>query len=409
MGDFIVMKRLGIFALSVFLILFFASCDSGQHPSGYEHADVALMATDAEPPQELTRQPLPQNRRMPGSLVSLQELVNYSFYIWENGAFELPITGATGWTAIDLPLHTAPSQSSDIITMLAAGQPFTILQESDDWWLVEMADMSGWVTSKLCMINLPDILPSIVYNITNAAHSLFRSSGRYIPNVTGRTLYRARDFNERLGREEYIAPVLYGMARKIGLAQQAALADGNTLVMYEAFRPSASHYIVYNNLHALVSSDRVVHAGMATPPWNTRWFLAAAPYNHQRGTAIDVSLAQINHYQIRVTGDYAFIHISGHSMHQMQTPMHELSIAAVVFRYPVHSRSLTAWREGIFADNATPATILMHRYLTDSGLVPLASEWWHFNDLVHTELAVEHNITGEFFTERTFSRPPVRN
>jgi D-alanyl-D-alanine dipeptidase len=391
------MKRLGIFALSVFLIFFFASCEQ-QRQQAYTPGFVAAPEAVQAPAQAM---------RAPGSLVPLEDIANYTFYIWESGVFELPVAGATGWAAIDIPLYDGASEAANIIAMLAPGQAFTILEAWDDWWFIEIYNTRGWVTNKLCMINLPDILPSIVYNITNATYSLFRSSGRYIPNVTGRVLYHARDFNVRLGREEYIAPVLYGMARKIGAAQQAALADGNTLIMYEAFRPSAAHDHVYENLHALVLADPVVHAGMATPPWNTRWFLAAAPYNHQRGTAVDVSLARIDHYQIKATGDYAFIHISGHTPYHMQTPMHELSIAAVVFRYPVHSRSLTAWKDGIFADEATPATILMHSYLTDAGLIPLASEWWHFNDLVHTDLAVEHDITGEFSTERTFSRPPV--
>ena len=348
---------------------------------------------------------------MPGSLISLAEVGDYTFYIWESGVFELPVSGATGWAAINLPLHANAGEHSPVIATLTAGQAFTILEEIGDWWYVEVTAASGqiingWVVNKLCLINLPDILPSIVYNITNATHSLFRSSGRYIPNITGRVLYQARDFNVRLGREEYIAPVLYGMAPKIAAAQQAALADGNTLILYEAFRPADAHNAVHDNLLHLYNTDPVIRAGISTPPWNIRWFLAAAPYNHQRGTAIDVNLGRIDFYEIRVTGDYAFIHISGHTQFAAQTPMHELSIAAVVFRTPVHARSLTAWKEAEFSPRATPGTILLHRYLTGAGLIPLASEWWHFNDLVHTDLAVEMNITGEFSTERTFSRPP---
>jgi len=80
----------------------------------------------------------------------------------------------------------------------------------------------------------------------------------------------------------------------------------------------------------------------------------------------------------------------------------------VVFRTPVHARSVTAWRAAEFAAAATPGTILLHRYLTGAGLIPLASEWWHFNDLVHTDFAVEVDITGKFVTESTYSRPPKR-
>ena len=384
------MKRFSLFLYSIFLIASFLSCDSQER----------------QPLRQQAGQTQALGRRAPGSILSVEETAHYTFYVFENGALELPITGATGWASIELPLYDGARETANTIAVLDAGQAFTVLEERGDWWLVEMDNRSGWVTSALCMINLPDILPSIVYNITNATESLFRSSGQYIPNVTGEVLYEARDFNARLGREEYIAPVLYGMARKIGAAQRTALAEGNTLVIFEAFRPSSAHDVVYENLHALALADPVVWAGMSTPPWNTRWFLAAAPYNHQRGTAIDVSLARVDHYQIKATGDYAFIHISGYTPHPMQTPMHELSIAAVVFQEPVHARSLTAWKDGVFSDKATPATVLMQRYLTEAGLIPLASEWWHFNDLVNTAIAVDHGITGEFSTESTVSRPP---
>jgi len=376
------MKKTGIFVFSVFVISFFTGCQPGLEP-------------------EYITQP-----RLPGSTISLEEVRNYNFYVWENGIFELPVTGATGWAAINLPLYDDANEFANIIDTLIPGQGFTILEEKGAWWYIEVNNRRGWVQNRYCMINLPDILPSIVQKNPNTHSSMFRSSGQVIPNITGMALYQARDFNARLGREEYIAAVLYGMARKIGTAQQAALADGNTLIIYEAFRPADAHNKVHDNLLYLFNTDPVIRAGIETPPWNIRWFLAESPYNHQRGTAIDVSLGRIDSYEIRITGDYAFLHINGFTEFTMQTPMHELSIAAVVFRHPVHARSLTAWRGAAFSDRATPGTILMHRYLTDAGLVPLASEWWHFNDLVNTELAIEVNITGEFSTERTFSRPP---
>ena len=331
----------------------------------------------------------------------------YMFYNPEDGLFELPVAGATGWAAIYLPLHEAEADGSTrVVGTLPPGQGFTILEAHNGWWYILVGGTTGWVMSRYCMINLPDILPSMVFNITNHASSLFRSSGRVIPKITGRSLYNSRDFNARFGREKYIAAVLYGMAGKIAAAQRAALADGNTLIMYEAFRPAQAHNLVYESFHDLVNTDPVVRAGVSTPPWNTRWFLAASPYNHQRGTAIDVSLARIDQFEVRSSGDFAYIHVTRHTPHRMQTPMHEMSIDAVVFSRPVHSRSLVAWKQAEFSERATPGTILMHRYLTDAGLIPLASEWWHFNDLVHTAYAIEWGITGEFFLDSTYSMPP---
>jgi D-alanyl-D-alanine dipeptidase len=356
--------------------------------------------------QEPPEPPLHDLRRHPGALIPFEELGNYIFYVWQSGDFELPVAGATGWAAIELPLHAGAGGHTQIIATLPMGQPFTILQESGDWWLVEIGALTGWVTNRLSMINLPDVIPSIVFRNPNTHSAMFRSSGRDIPNITGMALCNSRDFNTRLGTVTDIAAALYGMARKIGAAQQAALANGHTLIIYEAFRSHDVQELIYENLSYMYETDPVVRAGISTPPWNIRWFLARSPYNHQRGTAIDTSLGRIVSYEIRASGDHAFIHITEYAEYPMQTLMHELSIAAVVFSTPVHARSTEAWRAAEFSPAATHGTRIMHRYLTDAGLIPLASEWWHFNDLIHTDLAVEMNITGEFITDRTFSRPP---
>jgi len=371
---------------------------------------LASLFTGCEPRQEPLPPPLPPEDivRAPGTVISLEQARDYTFYLWESETFELPVEGATGWAAIEIPLFSAPSEGSNVIRTLPMGQAFTILQGWPEWWYVEVGAVTGWVMNLFCMINLPDVLPSIVYRNPNIQSALFKSSGRVIPNITGMPLSNSRDFNARLGREEDIAAALYRMARKIGAAQRAALAEGRTLIMYEAFRPHDMQEKIYENLRFLYETDPVVRAGISTPPWNIRWFLARSPYNHQRGTAIDVSLGRIVSYEIQVSGGYAFMHISDYAEFPMQTAMHELSIAAVVFRTPAHARSLTAWRDAEFSDAATPGTRELHRYLTDAGLIPLASEWWHFNDLVHTDLAVEVNITGEFVTERSYSRPPQR-
>jgi len=326
----------------------------------------------------------------------------------ESARFELPIEGASAYAAMNLALFTAADITSDAITILAAGQGFTILKESGGWWFIELGTIRGWIENRYCMINLPDIIPSIVYYNTNTFSSLFKSSYKDIPNVTGTTLYQSRDFNARLNRDEYIAAVLYGMAGKIAAAQQAALAEGNTLVIYEAFRPAEAHNIVHENLLHLYNTDPVVRTGISTAPWNIRWFLAESPYNHQRGTAIDVSLARIDGEELLSAGDFTYRYISECTEFTMQTPMHEMSIASVVFTTPAHARSETAWKDAEFSPHATAGTILLHQYATSGGLIPLASEWWHFNDLEYTALAVEADFTGEFHIDRTYSKIPVR-
>ena len=263
--------------------------------------------------------------------------------------------------------------------------------------------------NKYCFINLPDIIPSIVYNNTNTYRSLFRSSGIDIPNVTGRALYQGWDLNARLGREEFLAAVIYGMAPKVFAAQQAALAEGNTLIMYEAFRPSEDHDYLHEHFSRLIETNPLVRAGITANSFNIRWFLAAAPYNHQRGTAMDVSLGRIDRREMRTTGSYEYVYVTEYTEYPMQTAIHELSVAAAIFDSTVHARSTTSWIGAPVSEKATPGTLLLLKYCTGAGLIPLASEWWHYNDLINTALAVDVDITGEFHINKTYSRPPLKN
>jgi len=54
----------------------------------------------------------------------------------------------------------------------------------------------------------------------------------------------------------------------------------------------------------------------------------------------------------------------------------------------------------------TDGAILLQKYLTDAGFTPLASEWWHFNDLTGLRTVSHLDISGEFFIPSNFSIPP---
>ena len=318
---------------------------------------------------------------------------------------ELPVIGATGFAAIDLPLYLVPGEHAVVIETLSAGQGFTILDEIKDWWYIVFNNTAGWVTYNLCMINIPDVIPSIVQDNTNTYASLFRSSKIDIPNVTGLALYNAKDFNKRLGREEYIAPVLYGMAKKLHRAQQAALANGHTLIIYEAFRPHDAHQIVFDNFTTLINRNAVVRQGV-TSGWFTRnWFLAPAPYNHQRGSAVDVSLGIIIDKETVTMGGHKFTHVVRFSEFQMQSEMHELSGASAIFTEGIISSDNVRWRTATFFPHVTEGTRILFNYMTGSDMSPLCSEWWHFNDLEATSLAIENNVVGKFQIEKSYSLP----
>ena len=322
------------------------------------------------------------------------------------GDLELPVNGATGYTSVLMDLKATADAGSETISELEAGTAFEVLKEEGDWWYVQTATEAGWVQHLYCFINLPDVIPSIIYDNTNTYASKFVSSGKTIPGITGQALYDGKAYNRRLGKVSDIVPVLYSMSKKIHLAQQAALAEGNSLVIYEGYRPYSAQKLTADALTNLAAADPEVMAGINTYPWDTNWFIATSVSNHQMGYAIDVTLAKITEQQEIVIGDYAATAITGYTEYTMPTTIHELSMASATFSGPVKSSSPTAWPQATLADTMNEAAILLQRYCTDAGLTPLASEWWHFNDL-DARFATEGNSSrGEYLLDATMSEAP---
>ena len=92
----------------------------------------------------------------------------------------------------------------------------------------------------------------------------------------------------------------------------------------------------------------------------------------------------------------------------MPTPMHELSIAAAAFQAPVSSTSKTAWLSAEPAAAMNSAAKSLQRYCSDAGMTPLASEWWHFNDLDAYARVKDHAGEGGTVLANLYSRSPSR-
>ena len=324
-----------------------------------------------------------------------------------DGPLELPVQGATGYAATGIPLYAAPDPGPDDEPLAdwQPGQSFTILAEQGDWWQVQAGEQTGWVQHDCCLINLPDVIPSLVYRDTNSEASLFRASGYEIPGVTGQALYDARSYNARFGQEMANMAVLYATAKKLADVQGRALADGYTLVLYEGFRPYQTQTAVAQALQALAAENETVRAGIDTEPWSIGWFIAGGVSNHQQGYAVDVSLARVTGKADETCGPYAYTRVTGYEELAMPTAMHELSAAAASLAEPVASRDPDAWRQAAPAPAMTEGALLLQSYCTAAGLTPLASEWWHFNDLDRLAV-VDSSWRGEFALTENVSRAP---
>ncbi len=337
--------------------------------------------------------------------------------------FELPIKGATVYTAIVtdvIPYSLSWDKTADPeqnVLCYPQGTPLTILAErGDDWLVQDKKGVKSFVQHAHCFVNLPDLLPSAIYLCPNASASVMRSCGRDIPTLTGERLYTAYAHNPRLGRGEFRVPLLYAAAKKLAAAQRAALANGDCIVVYEGFRPLAVQQRIVAALTALAKADATVMDGIAAAPWEVDWFIATGVSKHQRGMAMDVGLAMLTEREIceaahpvgatcgrlqepAVAPVGVDAHIdpqnshqtNGYQLYPMPTPIHELSRASASLAYPVTSLDDVAWRNTPLAPTMTDGARRLRDYCTNAGLTPLASEWWHFNDLEAVQLdGTEH-------------------
>ena len=321
--------------------------------------------------------------------------------------FELPLVGATGFISVSTPLYSDAACTAKAED-LAAGVAFTILSSPTDkvWQIRTETGAEGYVENTTCYLNIADVIPSIILDNTNSYASAFLSSGKELPTITGEQLYDAKEYNPRLGREEFLVACNWLTVKKIYAAQQAALAQGYTLVINEAFRPMDVQLHIAATLKELYDTDPEVKAGIDTSPWNISWFIASRPSTHQMGCAIDTSLARVTEITYRLSGDYRYPEVTGYTLCDMPTPIHELSAAAVSLKSPVNSYSATAWKNIAPAKSMTADALKLKEFCTGAGMSPLASEWWHFNDLSTKTIVGDRYTTDPFYLDTCLSEIP---
>ena len=318
---------------------------------------------------------------------------------------ELPVNGATGFTSIEVSLYKDCSKQ-DLLMKLAPGTAFRILEQNRDMWYVQVEDTKGFLEHKYCMINLPDVIPSIIYYNSNSNSSLFKSVGRSLDGITGNQLYNATAFNDRFGEQQYIMPVLYSMSKRIAHTQKDALKDGNCLKIYETYRPHDVQEAVSNALSALMNRDPEVMSMVESKPWEKDWFISTSISNHQKGAAMDVSLVKVSSARRNYCGNYSYIKVLDYEEYKMPTNMHELSTLACTFTSTVPSNSKTAWRNATLSASMNQPAVLLQHYCTNNELYPLASEWWHFNDLNSLEALGKNYGKGMFSVTSIVSSIP---
>ena len=364
-----------------------------------------LLSPDRNPDDNAAQDPA-EYLNNPNPNDNLTPVFNVNSIAYD-GELELPVNGAAAYASADIDMYL-----EDLTPLtLKAGSAFTVIEEltgaDAGWWIISAGGKTGTVRHILCMVNLPDVIPSIIYNNTNAYKSVFTASGRAIPNITGQTLYSYSDtsgingkaYNPRLQRYEYIVPVLYSMAKRICAAQRAALANGDTLVIYEGFRPADTQKLVFDEVTRLSASDNEVRRNLNAGSWSIGWFIASGTSNHQEGYAIDTTLGRVVNTEEMSAGDYKYTKVKDYYEYGMPTAIHDLGSDAAVYTGP-SSRTYTA------AMNESENARTLQKYCVDAGLTPLASEWWHFND-ENTRLSMPRRGNGRYEINDCPGKPPA--
>ena len=262
-----------------------------------------------------------------------------SSVVYMNGDFELPLDGAMGISVSPLEMH---DENGTVMGSMKAGCEFTILAESENDLRVRLSDdktgiaFQGdnapdtvYIDKDFVLINLPDVIPSIVYDNTNSYSSLLSSKGYAIANLTGEALYQTKYHNDRFDNDQYVVPVLYETAKKLKSVQEQMLKDGNSLKIYESYRPFATQQRIIDALTEAMKTNPEINKTITQKPWGKSWFIALHRSNHQRGCAVDTTMVKVTETEEKKAGSYTYTTVSKYEEYPMPTQIHDMSADSI--------------------------------------------------------------------------------
>ena len=267
------------------------------------------------------------------------------------GNFDATMYGAIGWVNQNANLREKANQNAKSLLKIPTGSKIVILSDDSDnsYIKVKYNNKTGYVYSSYILINLPDIMPDMIYNITNADNSIFKTADTNIPGVTGKALYGyTKKYNKKIGKTTYYAPLLYPVSKQLQSAYKKARDMGYNIKVYDTYRPydvAVSIYQSFINLY--YNNDKIYkrlnydNDGYFLGP---NWFLAKGVSGHNKGTDMDITLTDKNGKELKA-----------------QTPMHTLD-----------PRSLVKYNNKV--------SNKLRDIMSSVGFVTLKSEWWHFQE-----------------------------
>ena len=294
---------------------------------------------------------------------------NYKGVKTSFNGFEKDPKGATVWPMVKINLYrnvaNGGTKGSEHIGTIPQGVALKVLDmtnktnEKNSFVKVSYGGKTGYINGWLTMINLPDVIPSAIYNITNAKASIYKTRGNNLSGITGKDIYGSLWTSS-------MAPIRIETAKKIQKAETTALKYGNRIKIYDSFRPWTVQRKIadavksnwFNGKTYCISkefdSSKNTNGRSVNCVTDSKgWFIAIAatnPGSHNIAKAIDVTLVTSDDNQEIAT----------------KTKMHELSGNSI----PTTS-----------AVNTYRGELALNYLFTNSGFYFLPSEWWHFEDV----------------------------
>lgn len=268
------------------------------------------------------------------------------------GSFSATLYGATAWANQELNIRKKATMDSNIIGTIPVGSKMTILTSENTnskYIKVKYNNLIGYVYSNFILINLPDVIPDMLYQITSASKSTASTANTAIPGITGKNLYGfTKKYNSKIDKETYYVPLLYPTAKKLQRAYNKARSEGYNLKVYDSYRPHDITISTNNYFRKLYNSNNKVKNAINYDKegnyWGPSWFLASSVSAHNKGIALDITITNSNNQELKA-----------------QTAYDTLDTSSIV-KY-----------------NNTVSNKLRNIMLSQ-GFSPLESEWWHFQD-----------------------------
>lgn len=271
---------------------------------------------------------------------------------------------STIWPIKNLDVYLEP-RLGESFGLAKAGSMLCVLDVQGDWFYVRVGNIYGYIDSRYCLINLPEMIGDIcLYDITNSYSSLYMVHEFEIPEVTDTVIKGYEKVEMKNGT--YLVPLLYPVAQKLEKAAFSAMEQGYKLKIYDSYRPNEATLDIYDrsgkvmelpipekpftdkvltDLPVLGEGEILTYRALMTD--NDRYalanFLAKGGSRHNQGVALDLTLCK-----------------NGKDL-QMQTSIHDLS-----------------WYSESKANNKSAK--LLKSIMEGAGFGGLTSEWWHYQD-----------------------------